>query len=72
MDLVVILNMLMHGAVQSYIIKQIIIPKLSQTGSEGAAGLSFLRLSEALRATTSMVTASMFCSVDKTKQYLLF
>lgn len=72
LDLVVILNMSIHGAEQLYLIKQIIIPKLSQTGSEGAAGFCFLWLSEALRATTSMVTVSMFCIVDKTKHYLLF
>lgn len=37
LDLAVILNMLMHEAVQSFLIKQIIIPKLSQIGSGGAA-----------------------------------
>lgn len=72
MDLVVILNMLIHGTEQSYLIEQIIIQKLSQTGTEGAAGFSFLWLSEALRATNLMVTVSMFCMVDKTKHYLLF
>lgn len=72
LDLAMILNMLMHGAVQSYLIKRIIIPKRSQTGSGGVAAFSFLWLSEALRATTSVVTVSMFCTVDKTKHYLLF
>lgn len=33
--------MSMHGVVQPYLIKQIIIPKRSQTGSEGAVELKF-------------------------------
>ena len=37
--------MSMHGAVQLYLVKQIIIPTLSRTGSEGAAGFGFFWLS---------------------------
>lgn len=41
LDLAVILNMSMHGSVQSYLLKQIIIPKRSPAGSEGVARFQF-------------------------------